>query len=381
MKNIFSLIIITILFGSCTSSISLRILKPADITLPQEIQKFTLVNRTKPDKKNKLWNIIEGAITGEGIFADREGADYCLSGLMEIMQQTPRYTITQAAVEFKGSGTELFSNPLSWDEVNALCTQNNSEALIVLEAFDSDSRLTYDSKPIQIKGASFDCWDTNKNKKNDSSEDTNKDGKWNSLDCATGSPTTITETTTTTEFYTHAQIEVKTGWRIYYPKEKQIVEEYRFSDFMNFNGKGFTPEQATFALPNKRDCIKNTGHKAGATYGFRISPQWIYTTRYFYTRGSKAMKLAGKRIRQIDDWKGAIETWKKETLNAKRKVARNACFNMAVASEHEGNLEVALEWANKAYNIGQKSVAGQYINTLNFRIAQEKRLKEQMQGK
>ena len=90
MKKIVSVLFIAVIFVGCTSTIGLQVLKPADITLPGEIEKFTLVNRTKPSKKNKAWNIIEGVLTGEGVFADWEGADNCLSGLMQIMQKTPR---------------------------------------------------------------------------------------------------------------------------------------------------------------------------------------------------------------------------------------------------------------------------------------------------
>lgn len=343
MKQSLLLLITISTLASCTSSINLQVLKPADVTLPGEIEKFTLVNRTKPDKKNQAWNIIEGVFTGEGVYADREGADNCLSGLMEIMQRTPRYNINQASIEFKGSGTEAFATPLTWTEVENLCKANSSEALIVLEAFDSDSRLTHDSKPIQIKNAE-------------------------------GVAITVTE------FYSHAQMEVKSGWRIYYPKEKQIIDQHRFSDFLTFDSKGTTPENAAAALPNKRECIKRTGVHAGAAYGYRISPQWIYVSRYFFTRGNDNMKYAGKKARKINDWKGAMEFWKKEALNSDKKIAWHASYNMAVGCEREGNLDLALEWAKKSYSIGQKSAAAQYVNILNDRIAEKKKLDEQMKN-
>lgn len=379
MKRIFIFLLIATVFTGCTSTIGLQVLKPADVTLPSEIQKFTLVNRTKPTKKNTIWNILEGALTGEGILADREGADQTLSGLMNIMTQNPiRFTITQASIEYKGTGTEMFAPPLPWEEVELLCKQYNSEALIVLESFDSDSRLTYDSKPVQVK---FPCWDVNRNGVKDASEDINKDKIWNSKDCQAINHPVEDQVITHTEFYTHAQMEVKTGWRIYFPKEKRIVDEHRMAENMHFQGKGLTPEQATMNLPNKRDCIKQAGGKAGTAYGYRISPQWIYVSRHFYTKGNDNMKFAGKKARKINDWKGAMEVWKKEALNSNPKIAWKANYNMAVACEREGNLDLALEWAKKAYEKGQKSAAAQYVNIINSRIVEKKRLDEQMKGK
>lgn len=382
MKRLYTLAIVPIIIGSCTAPVPLQVLKPADITLPPDIQKFTLVNRTKPDKKNQVWNVIEGVVTGEGVFSDREGADHVLSGLMQVMSQNPiRYTITQASIEYKGSGTEMFAPPLPWEEVERICKQYDSEALIVLESFDSDSRITHDAKPVQIQAPPYDCWDKNKNRVNDFYEDLNRDGKFNSYDCPGGSSSIPGEIITTMEYYVHARLEVKTGWRIYFPKEKRIVDEHRFSDFMEFHGKGATPEQAMAGLPNKRECIKQAGYKTGTAYGYRISPQWITVSRYFYTRGNDNMKIAGKRARQIGDWKSAIAIWKKEAMNTDKRIAWRACYNMAVACEREGNLEAALEWANKSYNIGHKWAAAHYVNAINFRIAEKQRLDEQMKGK
>src|ERR1035437_9457785 len=121
MKRFFILLIISSAFASCTSTISLQVLKPADVTLPTEIQKFTLVNRSRPNKKNQVWNVVEGILTGEGLFEDREGAESCLGGVMETMQRTPRFTINQGSMEFKGTGTDQFAPPLSWEEVDAMC--------------------------------------------------------------------------------------------------------------------------------------------------------------------------------------------------------------------------------------------------------------------
>lgn len=93
------------------------------------------------------------------------------------------------------------------------------------------------------------------------------------------------------------------------------------------------------------------------------------------------MKFAGKKVKQIRDWKGAMEIWKKEALNSDTKIAWHANYNMAVGCEREGNLEAALEWAKKAYERGHKSAAAQYVNTIKYRISEQKRADEQMKGK
>ena len=76
-----------------------------------------------------------------------------------------------------------------------------------------------------------------------------------------------------------------------------------------------------------------------------------------------------------------MELWKKEALNSDKKISWHANYNMGVACEREGNLDMALVWAKKAYEIGHKSAAGQYISALNYRMAEKARADEQMKGK
>ena len=51
---------------------------------------------------------------------------------------------------------------------------------------------------------------------------------------------------------------------------------------------------------------------------------------------------------------------------------------MAVAAETEGYLNVALDWANKAYKNYYLKKERNYINTLNKRLREEQLLREQL---
>jgi len=296
-------------------------------------------------------------------------------GLMKIMNNTPRYTINMVSVEYKGTGTETFAPPLPWSEVEKMCSDNNSQALIVLEAFDSDSRIVQDKKNVTV---AYPCWDTNVNGIKDASEDVNKDKKWDSKDCIAAEKSTEDIKIQMLEHYANAQIDVKVGWRIYYPKEKIIVDDFRDGNGLGFSGKGPNPQAAVAALPNKRECVRQVGFDAGTKYGYRIAPQWIFVSRAFYKKGSDIMKTAGKKVRRTDDWNGAVELWKKEMSKSNKKTEWKAAYNIAVACEKEDNLEAALEWAKKSYKLKSKSVVASYIRTLQARIKQQEKVDEQM---
>lgn len=348
MRNIYFFSILTVIVGtsltSCKtsmSSVSMQVLKPAPISVPRHIQKVAVVNRSRASEENKTMNMFEGIITGEGIYADREGAEECLAGLRQTLTRTDRFTVAQpAGLDLRGTGTGMMATPLSWEQVEKICKDNSVDAIIALESFDSDSRVTMSAAPVQTR-----------------------DPK--------GNPITVTE------HRAAMRMDVKTAWRIYDPQNKSIVDEFKSLDDMGFNANGPTPEAARLALPIKRDAVKKTGYFAGQQYGNRISPSWVSVSRAYYTKYNDNFKLAAKKVR-YKDWDGAAEIWKKEALGADKQAAGMACYNMAVAAEVQGNLDAAVEWANKAYKDFENFKALSYKQTLEQRIYDVKRLEQQL---
>ncbi|MBK6994271.1 MAG: hypothetical protein IPH31_04870 [Lewinellaceae bacterium] len=64
-----------------------------------------------------------------------------------------------------------------------------------------------------------------------------------------------------------------------------------------------------------------------------------------------------------------------------RKAAGRAAFNMAVASEVSGNLDLALEWATKSWNDYGNKKARNYINIIKARQNDARKVDSQMPGK
>ncbi|MES2732968.1 MAG: hypothetical protein V4714_14550, partial [Bacteroidota bacterium] len=68
-------------FSSCSSTSHLRInvLQPANVTVSDHIQTIALVNRTQ--QLDKKANVIEGILTGEGLYEDKSGVTSAFGGL------------------------------------------------------------------------------------------------------------------------------------------------------------------------------------------------------------------------------------------------------------------------------------------------------------
>lgn len=341
IKQIVCIALIINVLSSCvTSSVLVNVQRPADITINKDIQNVVVVNRSRPSKDNLAGNIIEGLISGEGIGADRKGAEYCVEGLAGMLNNSERFSLkNEGEIELKGTGTSSFPIPLAWNEVKSICGSYDGDALLVLETFDSDSRVlvgppvvrTRKVKGIKVKELRY--------------------------------PSTLI-------------MEVESGWRIYDVNKEKIIDENKYLEIKEFNAWGSSAEQAQFNLPSKRIAIKQAGINAGEKYGFRISPIWLKVNRTYYIGKHEDLKNAKEYVIR-KDWDSAIEIWIPLTEYEDLKIANRAAFNMALASEIKGSLKTAIDWAKKAQKLGNKK-AYNYINVLTSRLVDEEKLKQQL---
>ena len=328
-------------FISCkTTSLRVQVLGPAQINVPQDIATVGILNHSLPSKDNRLGNFLEGFISGESIFADREASYATLDGCSNKLNNSPRFKSTVLSSEdFRGTGTKQFPLPLEWSQVEMLCKKYNVDAIIALETFDSDLMHTGGSGV----------------------RNQTKDGK----------------TVSVVEFWSDLKIRVNAGWRIYDYKNKTIIDQNVFTDEQGWHATGPTEAAARGNLPSKRSCINSAGRFAGEMFAIRISPNWVWVSRYYYVKGNDQFKEAKKYVK-LNDWKGAAKIWSKYTASIDPKIAGRACHNMALAAEMEGDLQAAADWAKKAYvNYNVKSDLT-YLNQLTYRISQQAQLNEQM---
>ncbi|MDD3877626.1 MAG: DUF6340 family protein [Bacteroidales bacterium] len=336
---------ITCTFQACKSrSFTTSFLVPADINIPQHIQRVGVVNRSLPERSNMFVNFLEGFISGESVFADRESSMNAIRGAVNTLNANPRFqAVLMEGEELRGTGTKQFAAPLDWETVDVLCKKYSVDALISLETFDSDIFIHRDSRQRSRK----------------------KDGR----------------TENYTEFSARLNIRSSAGWRFYDNINKSMIDEQVFVDEKSFGGSGLTPEEALSKLPNKRSALNESGIFSGEMLAFRISPKWLNTTRNYYTRakGEKIFRET-RRVARTNQWEAAAQKWLPLTNASDNKIAARACYNMAVAEEMNGNLEEAQKWANQAFFKQRKSRHRTYLNVINKRISEQQRLREQMEG-
>ncbi len=68
---------------------------------------------------------------------------------------------------------------------------------------------------------------------------------------------------------------VKTGWRIYDPSTRTILDEYIIGQDISSSGTGINPAVAASSLIGRKEAVTDVGIKAGEAYAARILPCWI----------------------------------------------------------------------------------------------------------
>jgi hypothetical protein len=334
----------SLFFSSCssTSGVTMEVLVPAQINLPKTIKKVAVVNRSLPAKGEGFSNFLEGFITGENIRGDRDASNNCVKGLVTKLNDSPRLgAVLVNYPQIKGTGTREWPLPLDWTMVDSICTMYKSDALVVLETFDSDV-----------------LFNTGKNMVKQTIN--NKD-------------------TMVAQFFTDLRMNVNAGWRVYDNINKKIIDQNSYMDEKGWQTQGATSDEALKKLPNKRDALNGAGLYAGDMYGIRISPTWANVYRSYYKKGNKenGFKVAKKWVKQ-NKWDQAVIIWTNLAKSTDVKIAGRAYYNLALASEMDGDLDQALIYANKSVTTCNTALARSYVNVINARIIDQDKLKEQM---
>jgi hypothetical protein len=341
MKRVIPFLFIILVLFSCKTSVSYSGLRPADVNLPKDIQTIVLLNRYKASRQNAWMNIVEGIFTGEMLFVDKRGVEQALSGLQGRLQNGPKYNIIIASEQFTGTGTAILPPPLNQGDIGILCSKYNAEAVISLEAFDSDIAISsaQKSRKRTVKGQIIE------------------------------------------EIYFDAfeNVRITMGWRMYLKNSGAIFDQNQMTTNRTFTSSAKTDVLARTSLLFPADAIMQTGFQGGDAYGVRVAPSWVSYTREIYGRSGRSagMKRAKKMARR-GDWAEASKIWEAFSKSSSNKLAKRATYNRAVAAEMQGNFDEALVWARKAANNYNLKIADRYIYMLNDRLNELQRLDQQM---
>jgi hypothetical protein len=119
-------------------------------------------------------------------------------------------------------------------------------------------------------------------------------------------------------------------------------------------------------IQRKREYYRALGFQLGVKAGALIYPNWVWVNRKYFTRGTHAIKRAKHMLRQ-GNWKLAEQTLLQDEEYDKLSKRGRVLFNLALAKEGQGELDLAILYAERAAAECGNKLANEYLVTLRAR--------------
>jgi hypothetical protein len=342
MKTLYPLfavatLVLTLLSCAGTRGMQVEVMRPALITISQDIKSIGILNRSIPTAKAG----IEGTLSGEMPAQDKDLSEECLRVLTETLNTSNRFVVTrcEGTMNAPDEKSLSFGVPLDWKIVDSLCLKYNLDAILVLEYFDTDFNVVNPgATAAAVVGTVLN-----------------------------GGGTVEVRGTATSN----------AGFRVYYPKTKSILYEDRFDYKKYWTQRSTNPAEAVAKMIKKNDALFDVSYMTGKEFAMNIVPLFYWENREMY-KGKKGEMERGERQALAKDWEGAIKTWTAVYESSlKSKIRAKAAFNIALGYEVMGNLNEAQVWVQRSYVEGGKSTAMEYSNIIDYRLREQNKLKEQ----
>lgn len=166
-------------------------------------------------------------------------------------------------------------------------------------------------------------------------------------------------------------------WKIYRLSDFTLLDEFALLDTNTWQVSRFSFEAGFSSIPNRIDALAEGAFNSGERAGRRLSPYSVKVNRSFYVDSDSRMKEAEQWTNQ-SLWLTAAKIWNEVAAGKNRKRASMAAYNMALASEIQGNLEMAVYWIEKAMELKSDVNYSNYRYILNRRVSDAEILKEQL---
>lgn len=324
MKKAFYFLLFVLAISGCSKYgyVSLNYPLAPEVYLPDDVNAIAVVNRSLIQEEDTEQKVLETIATSEIAGSDRLASDECIKGAYDAVQRMDgTQLIIPRKVRMYGTGTREMPELLDWKVVEEICQSEMTDALLVLETFDSNSDLLLSAATEQVSSI-----------------------------LSTGSLKASVPD--------KVNVNVVCYWRLYHPATKSIIDQYQHSSYLSFDLNAGLPPPT--ALPE-------TAYAAGIAYIQRFLPGFYVVKRDLYKRTSGSAKnqfKAGYRRAEVANWQGAIDLWLGLSDDKKQKTAGRACLNIAVANEVLGNTDLALDWAKKSYEFHDDKLGRSYSKIL-----------------
>lgn len=149
-------------------------------------------------------------------------------------------------------------------------------------------------------------------------------------------------------------------WSVYSAREQKIINRFTQVDTLYWDGTDENGKYKKLRIPDKKNAISLAAGVIGENYAKHILPAWAKVDRNFMQSSNpelqKAVKLAGN-----GKWDEADAIWQVYSESKGKRNQVIALYNLALASEMNGNVDRAIELTDQA----AKASSGLFLSSEN----------------
>ena len=334
-KKIALFFLTGILLGSCKSyfaTITIENARPTKDELPVDVQSITLMNRSINDQfQNFQEDSLQLYFYRNGyqlskIVLDTQAADTTILALANLLFESGRYdVVVPVERNIRRDFTyDVLPDTLNRELVGKICSEYNTDALMVMERFYAKTMADYTSEKYS--------------------------------DPTTGN---------NYSYYASLDIKYSAHLRIYKPGNNPLLKEFDLVDTIYWESADYTQQRLFSNLPTIKKAVINAGIKVALDVDGKISPTWIPEKRGYFLFQSKNDR--GQQLMNENNYEEAGKWWAELASSKNKKIRSKAEFNLALVDELNGDIDAAIEWGLKSYNSQYRYQTEVYLKKLQAR--------------
>lgn len=327
---------------SSTKEIVLQTVEPSPVHISQKIKRIGIINRSIKPNTEEGETGLNKMVAAEEQWLSEKGRDAALTGLFNELLKDNRFQTIKLldSVPHQLLNFDAGNNLILWEQIEQICDNYGVDAIFSMSFFDAETT-------VSLKKTSM-------------------------LE-----PNLMRVKVKVPAQEITLETLIENGWKIYYPNNNEVIDEFVFNDQIVSKGKGSNPIDAYRSIEGRKDSLVGQSMSTGTNYGLRLLPYKNSVERLYFARGSNNLDLADKLL-ENGDWLGASQLWEKELDNSNPKIVGRACYNLAVMNEINGDLKKAIEWASKSHTDYDNKEALKYLDVLKYRTIQNQILEQQV---
>jgi len=324
-------IVLVLLFFACTSirNIEIEVAGLPEFPIADDVQSLVLLNRsinmqftnTPSDSLEKI--LVKNQMQLDSLFRDSIAADTVLHVAANALFNSGRFDVVIPQIEtIDRYNYDDLRTPLNISAINKLCKEYNTDAVLILESFAEQLATKYSYRFT-----------------------------WSPFESGAELYSATTD------------IDFKSEWRLYRPDSEKPAIRFQVGDSIFWSANNSSLRDVYIEMPKTKEALIGGGIAAGLKMAGYIGTKWVSRTRHYFVTGNNDIDAAIPLIKE-NKWEEATSIWAKYANVSSKRTRSKVEFNLAVASEMNGNLDLAIDWGLKSLKTSYCFAIEEYLNIL-----------------